>query len=131
MENEAENTEFDEDEFFEEAQENGEAVFIHSWDSGNPGSGTDLYSVHLWKDKYVACVDGDYGSYDSLDAAFKEMDGLVMVSPATESIDSSVLSSEEVATKLWCESDEPIEFTINEENWIFEKGTGFHTIESD
>jgi hypothetical protein len=82
----------------------------------------------VWNDKYAVDCEGLHGPYDSLDAALKEMDGLAMVTPSTESVDSSVLSSQEVAAKLWSESDEPLEFAINNEEWIFEKGTGFRRV---
>jgi len=105
--------------------ENGDPIFSHSWNSGNPGGGADCHAAYVCRDKYAVCCEDLYGPYDSFDQALKEMDELVMVSSATESIDSSVSSSEEVAAKLWCESDEAVEFTINDEDWISEKGTGF------
>jgi hypothetical protein len=108
--------------------DNGDPVFTNSWNSDNPGGGADCYTAYVWNDKYAVDYEGLHGPYDSLDAALKEMDGLAMVTPSTESVDSSVLSSQEVAAKLWSESDEPLEFTINNEEWIFEKGTGFRRV---
>jgi hypothetical protein len=118
----------DQDKLLEEICENGDLVFSIAWNSGNPGSGADCYIAYCWNDRYAVACDGLYGPYDSLDAALKENDALLMVTPATESIDCDSMSGEEVATMLWCESDEPLVITINGEEWKFGSGAGFQRV---
>jgi hypothetical protein len=65
------------------------------------------------------------GPYDSLIAALKENDGLLMVTPSTESISCESLSSEAIAAMFWSEADEPLAFEINGEQWKYAKGAGF------
>ena len=74
-----------------------------------------------WKLRGFSSSEGLLGPYDSLIAALKENDGLLMVTPSTESINCESLSGEAIAAMLWSEADEPLAFKINGEQWKYEK----------
>jgi hypothetical protein len=103
----------------------GEEVFSLNWDSGGPGSGGGCESVYHWKGKFAFfSLDFDNsGPYASLDEALQEHEQLLMVTSATESIDCTLLTTEELAKRLSCEGDVH-EIELNGEPWVYRAKAG-------
>jgi uncharacterized protein (TIGR02996 family) len=104
--------------------EEGEMVYELEWDSGGPGAGAGVNSVHHWKGKYVSSSDnGHEGPFNSLDEALEEDDGLLCVNSATGCINSSVMSAKEIAKRLVCYEKDGFEVQINGQYWVYRAAT--------
>jgi hypothetical protein len=120
-----EDDELEGDDLVDQIVEEGEVVFRHSWDSGSPGAGAGTEYVYSWNGKFaVWSADfGKSGPYASLDEALEEHNELLMVSPATESIDSALLTAKEIARRLYCEEDGYV-IEINGQPWVYRAEAG-------
>ena len=123
----AENDEDGQEELLEEICENGEPVFCMFWGSGAPGAGADCEIVYYWNGSYAVSSSSEdlLGPYDSLNAALRENDGLLRVTPATERIECESMSGKAIAAMLRSEADKPLTFKINGEKWKYERASGF------
>ena len=83
-----------------------EPVYSVYWDSESLGAGADLEQVYRWGDKYIVCLSSDENTtvYSSLLESIESND-LFNVGEATKEIDSSALSSDEIASHLSNTSD--------------------------
>ena len=92
----------------------GETVYSQSWDSGAPGAGADVESVLKYDGKYWALTsyNGLQGPLDSLIEAL-ESEELLRVSGATQQIESSKMSEEELSAKISGFGGDAGVFTIN------------------
>ena len=93
---------------YEDLVDNTESVFSLEWDSGAPGPGAGATLVYPWGDGFIIVQDlGDDTVYPSLRATI--VDGEAgYVTPATTEIESSVLSSEQIASLLTHEGIETV-----------------------
>ena len=97
----------------------GRVVYSVFWDSGGPGAGADYECVFRWRDHYATCLsfDDPMGPFDTIRAAIRAAD-LNFVTPATVEIQSTELTSEEIAKLLRCQLDPPFSLRINGEPWV-------------
>jgi hypothetical protein len=88
------------------------------WDTESLGAGADLEQVYCWGNKYIVCLSSDENTtvYSSLLEAIESND-LFNVGDATKEIDSSELSSEEIAIRLRAVEKKHYKFLINGEYW--------------
>ncbi|MCA6575358.1 MAG: hypothetical protein IM537_11725 [Pseudanabaena sp. M57BS1SP1A06MG] len=99
-----------------------EPVYSVYWDSESIGAGADLEQVYRWGDKYIVSLSSDENItvYSSLLEAIERND-LFNVGDATKKIDSSELSSEEIAIHLKTLEQNPYKLLINSELWQYQK----------
>ena len=97
-----------------------ESVYSVYWDSETLGTGADLEQVYRWGDKYIVYLSSDENTtvYLSLLEAI-ESNELFNVGDATKQIDSSELSSEEIATHIRILEQKPYKILINGEIWQY------------
>ena len=95
-----------------------EPVYSVYWDTESLGAGADLEQVYRWGDKYIVCLSSDENTtvYSSLLEAIESND-LFNVGDATKEIDSSELSSEEIARHLRAVEKKHYKFLVNGEYW--------------
>ena len=95
-----------------------EPVYSVYWDSESLGAGADLEQVYRWGDKYIVCLSSDENTtiYSLLLEAIESND-LFNVGDATKEIDSSELSSDEIASHLKTLEQKPYKILINGELW--------------
>ncbi len=129
-------------------RDHGDPVFIHSWNSGNPGAGAGADTIYQFDGQMVVAPSEDdqvYGPYDDLPSLFEAHPNLLTVTKSTESIESTYLEAADVVAMLsfWAPPPDPdLErllpllssmtlpkrargFTVNGEQWIHMKGQGF------
>ena len=95
-----------------------EPVYSMYWDSKSLGAGADLEQVYRWGDKYIVCLSSDENTtvYPSRLEAIESND-LFNVGDATKEIDSSELSSDEIAIRLRTLEQDSYKILINGEPW--------------
>ncbi|MFN5657446.1 MAG: hypothetical protein ACK47D_01920 [Pseudanabaena sp.] len=95
-----------------------EPVYSVHWDSESIGAGADLEQVYRWGDKYIVSLSSDENTtvYSSLLEAIERND-LFNVGDTTKQIDSSELSSEEIASHLRASGESMYKVLINDEPW--------------
>lgn len=117
---------FDEDELSlrDIILEEGERVYNLFWDSDNPGAGADDESVYLWNGQYYPILSDDYDTqpYPTLQEVMVAYE-LDHFRETTVSIESTLLSAEQIAQLLHSACDGPHEFQINDETWYFDGET--------
>src|SRR5262245_34871659 len=101
----------------------GKVVYELFWDSGGPGAGAEYEYVFRWRDKYACRLSyaEPMGPFDDIRAAIREA-WLDNITSATVHINSTELSSEEIAAVLRCDENEDaasMEFHINDGPWCF------------
>jgi len=103
-----------------------EPVYSVYCDSKSIGAGADLEQVYRWGDKYIVYLSSDENTtvYASILEAIESND-LFNVGNATKEIDSSELSSEEIATHLRILEQKPCKILINGEIWQCEGNQKF------
>jgi hypothetical protein len=97
--------------------EQGEVVFREYWDSGGPGAGADVDLIYKYRDHFWRYDDDGLSGpfYDFEDSLWEEY---IAVTSATESIDCSEWSTEELIQKIKpIELEGNINITINGEKW--------------
>jgi len=117
--------------FREKVVSEGKVVFEHGWDSGGPGAGAGIERVLAYKGRfwYSSLDYGVQGPYDALlDTVLKH--GLLTVTSATTEISSTVLSTAELVLRLESEFKDMdrVEFTVNCDTYVHEKGSGFSEV---
>lgn len=103
-----------------------EPVYSVYWDTESLGAGADLEQVYRWGDKYIVCLSSDENTtvYSSLLEAIESND-LFNVGDATKEIDSSELSSDEIAIHLRALEQKPYKILINGELWQCDENQRF------
>lgn len=106
-----------------------EPVYSVYWDSESLGAGADLEQVYRWGDKYIVCLSSDENTtvYSSLLEAI-ESNELFNVGAETKEIDSSELSSDEIASHLRIVKGNQCKVLINGEHWQSCETGKFHKI---
>lgn len=101
----------------EVAQQVGRSVFSLEWDSGGPGGGAGIETVYRISGKYLYLSNtyGWTGPFDTLDDAY----GHIFVTDATQSIDCSEWSDEEIIGRMQLTGGPPVLY-INGTAWPFE-----------
>lgn len=128
--------------------DHGDPVFIHSWNSGNPGAGAGADTIYEFEGQMAVAsseYDEVHGPYDDLPSLFKAHPNLLTVTEATESIESAYLKAADVVAMLsfWAPPPDPDferllpllssvtlpkrtpGFTVNGERWTHTKGQRF------
>jgi hypothetical protein len=98
----------------------GRVVYELYWDSGGPGAGAEYERVFRWRDKYAGHTShaGTTGPFDDIRTAICDAE-VNAVGSATVHINSTELSSEEIAELLWDMQSMGESFRINDEPWGF------------
>ncbi len=93
-------------------------VYSVYWDSGAPGAGADSEHVYRWGDGYIVLFSGggDETVYATLREAIEKAE-LNYVTEATQEIDSSEMSSEEIGALLRTHDEGSYRVLINGEVW--------------
>jgi hypothetical protein len=97
--------------------EQGDVVFSLAWDSGGPGAGAGVDCIYKYRDYFWRLDDfglaGPFSDFE--DALWGEY---IAVSSATESIECSEWSTEELIQKIKpIGLDDNVNITINGEGW--------------
>ena len=92
-------------------------VYSLYWDSGGPGAGADMeVVVKIHRDYWVKLSDdSEYrGPWTALVAALDANEALTMVGDATESVDCTEMSSQELSARVVNYADEGHSLTVND-----------------
>jgi hypothetical protein len=106
-----------------------ELLYSIYWDSESPGAGADIERVYRWGDKYIVYLSFDENKtlYSSLLEAIQSNE-LFNVNEATKEINSSELSSDEIAGHLRIVEENQYKVLINGENWQCNKAGEFYKV---
>lgn len=109
---------------YEHIFDEGQVVFSHSWDSGSVAGGSEC-TVYALDGKFVVgsmddCSPGPFRSFKEALAS----NNLLVVTEATQSIRTSMLTAEELVPQLRCQVA-GVTVTINGVNWISLGNNGF------
>ena len=111
----------------------GRVVYELYWDSGGPGAGAESEYLFRWRDKYASrkSYTEPKGPFDDIRTAIRGAE-LNAVGGAVVYINSTELSSEEIAELLWDMGTMGESFRINDEPWGFnEEGRAVRRAQSE
>lgn len=96
----------------------GDVVYYRGFDGGSPAHGGSS-DVTRWGKTYWAfdAYDGVAGPCDSIEEALRCLPAMTLVSGDGTRFSSSVLTSAQIAERLWMGSSYDVSFTINRKPW--------------